>query len=148
MTSLQLDDSKTLQAIGILADVLDELSGPERLECLMAANALRQVLETRSENALAFANEAFESLDSDVRNQIHTEATDSAFKLVEQTRAARTTGGGKDKAAPLPQRPAAAPPRERKPGASPFLDAVNQRGTGASLSNTERRWSTPAVPPR
>lgn len=144
MTSLQLDDTKTLQAIGILADVLDELSGPERLECLMAANALRQVLETRSENALAFANEAFESLDSDVRNQIHTEATDNAFKLVEQVRAARNAGGDKGKATPLPSRPAAVPPRDRKPGASPFLDAVNQRGLG----NTERRWSTPAVPPR
>lgn len=122
MTTLSLNDPLTLRAIGILADVLDDLSGPERLECLMAANALRQVLETRSENALAFANEAFSSLEPDVRRQIQTDATDSAVKALE-------------KAGEKAAKPAARAVRER--GASPFLDAIN---TGKSGGKSERRW--------
>ncbi|WP_049974686.1 hypothetical protein [Azospirillum sp. B4] len=117
--NLRLNDTKTLQAIGILADVLDDLSGPERLECLMAANALRQVLETRSENALVFAREAFESLESDVRRQIHTDATEAAIKVVATTRAQGTLRASRD----------------RKSTGSPFLDAINAGGM-----KTERKW--------
>ena len=116
--AVRLNDPKTLQAIGILADVLDELSGPERLECLMAANALRQVLETKSETALAFARQAFESLDPGVRRQIQTDATDTAIKVIEATRKGAPASKGKAKG-PI----------------SPVLDAINAGGM-----KTERKW--------
>ncbi|HYE51917.1 MAG TPA: hypothetical protein VEB20_20150 [Azospirillaceae bacterium] len=115
--AVRLNDPKTLQAIGILADVLDELSGPERLECLMAANALRQVLETKSETALNFARQAFESLDPGVRRQIQTEATDAAIKVIEENRKG------------------AARPKKPQGPVSPILDAINAGGM-----KTERKW--------
>ncbi|ACI99430.1 MULTISPECIES: hypothetical protein [Rhodospirillales] len=117
---VRLSDPATLEAIRILADVLDEIAGPEKLECLMAANALRQVLETQSETALNFARQAFESLDPQVRRQIQTDATDSAVRVMQETRKARASGA-------MPKRP---------PGpSSPFLDAINSGGM-----KTERKW--------
>lgn len=114
---VRLSDPATLEAIRILADVLDEIAGPEKLECLMAANALRQVLETRSETALNFARQAFESLEPQVRRQIQTDATDSAIRVMEENRRTRASGT-------TPKRPA-----------SPFLDAINSGGM-----KTERKW--------
>lgn len=120
--SMQLNDSRTLEAIGILANVLDEMAGPERLECLMAANALRQVLETQSETALNFARQAFESLDSDIRVEIRDEATEAAFKVVEQRgKAAKVANQRLIRPAPK--------------SASPVLDAINRGGM-----RTERKW--------
>jgi hypothetical protein len=118
--ALRTNDNATLQAMGILADSLDHLSGPEHLDCMMAANAIRQVLETKSEMALRFARQAFESLDSDIRRQVHSDATDSAIKLMRDAK-----------------RGAAITPKKKSSG-SPFLDAVN-RGQGANLK-TERKW--------
>lgn len=121
MTPVPLNDPKTLEAIGILASVLDEITGPERLECLMAANALRQVVETKSETAMNFARQAFESLDGDVRRRIESDATESAINLLERSR--RTVN-------PRLQRPA--PP---KAPSSTVLDAINAGGM-----RTERKW--------
>ncbi|QJE71937.1 hypothetical protein HHL28_01355 [Aerophototrophica crusticola] len=118
--SLQLNDPKMLEAIGILANVLDDITGPERLECLMAANALRQVVETKSESALTFAQQAFESLEPDVRRRIHTDATETAIKVME--RANRRTN-------PRLSRPAG------KPSGGGILDALNTGGL-----KTERKW--------
>ena len=123
MADLPLDDPKTLEARGILAGVLDDVTGPERLECLMAANALRQVVETRSETALNFARQAFESLDGDVRRRIQTDATSTAIKILDRTR----TGTN-----PRLQRPAGIP----KSTGSTFLDAIN----GSGGMRTERKW--------
>ncbi|MFY8092715.1 MAG: hypothetical protein ACOVN0_04455 [Niveispirillum sp.] len=118
--SVELNDPKTLEAIGILAGALDDVTGPERLECLMAANALRQVVETRSENALQFAQQAFESLDEGVRRRVETDATTTAIKVVEQANKK-----------PNPRMVRAQRP---KAGGS-FLDALN----GGQLK-TERKW--------
>ena len=119
--ALRSNDGKTLEAMGILADSLDHLSGPEHLDCMMAANAIRQVLETKSEMALRFARQAFESLDGDIRRQVHSDATDSAIKLMK-----------------VAKRGAAITPKKRSTG-SPFLDAVN-RGQSSSALKTERKW--------
>ena len=118
--SLELNDPKTLEAIGILANTLDDITGPERLECLMAANALRQVVETQSENALNFAREAFQSLDGDIRRRVETDATDTAVKVMEQAR----------------RKPNPRMVRASKPKAgNSFLDALN----GGQMK-TERKW--------
>ncbi|MFV3076436.1 hypothetical protein [Niveispirillum fermenti] len=118
--SVELKDPKTLEAIGILANALDDVTGPERLECLMAANALRQVVESQSENALSFAQQAFESLDSDVRRRVENDATTTAIKVVEQAR----------------RRPNPRMVRSGKPkGGNSFLDALN----GGQMK-TERKW--------
>lgn len=117
--SVELNDPKTLEAIGILANVLDDVTGPERLECLMAANALRQVVETRSENALTFARQAFESLDGDIRRRLETDATSTAVKAMEQAR----------------RKPNPRMLRAQKSSGSSFLDALNAGGL-----KTERKW--------
>jgi len=123
---VRLNDPTTLQAIGILADVLDDITGPERLECLMAANALRQVVETQSQTALNFARQAFESLPGGVRHKIHTDATEAAVQVVQRHRdqGPRIIAGRLARPAP-------------KPSASPMLDALNSGGL-----KTERKWNS------
>lgn len=120
--SMELNDDKTLEAIRILADVLDDMAGPERLECLMAANALRQVLETKSETALSFARQAFESLDPAIRQEIRSEATEAAIKVI-QIRQKAAKGPNPRLVRPAPKSP------------SPVLDAINSGGM-----RTERKW--------
>jgi len=119
--AVRLNDAKTLEAIGILAGVLDGISGPERLECMMAANALRQVLETKSETALSFARQAFDSLDGDVRQRIHDDATEAAYKAIEGMRKEGV------------RKPAARRPAQKSTG-GPVLDALN------GGMKTERKW--------
>ena len=63
MPSLRLDDDQTIQAIGILADVLDRFSGVTSLECTLVSKALRQVQQTRSQIGMDFASRAFATLD-------------------------------------------------------------------------------------
>jgi hypothetical protein len=118
--AVSLDDSKTLEAIRILADVLDDLAGPDKLECLMAANALRQVLETQSETALGFARQAFESLEPSVRDEIRSEATEAAVKVMEQKQ--KNLRGPNQRLT-----------RVTKPGGG-ILDALN------GGLRTERKW--------
>ena len=63
MPSLRLDDDQTIQAIGILADVLDRFSGVTSLECTLVSKALRQVQQTRSQIGMDFASRAFATLE-------------------------------------------------------------------------------------
>jgi hypothetical protein len=123
--TLTLNDPKTLQAIHILADVLDDVTGIERLECLMAANALRQVAETRSETALNFAKQTFDSLDADIRRRVEGDATASAEKVAHQ---------GKRKPNARMVRAASVPPATPKAVGVSILDALNGQ------MKTERRW--------
>lgn len=123
MMQLRLDDTGTLEAIRILSDVLDDMAGPEKLECLMAANALRQVLETKSETAMNFARQAFESLDPSIRVQIRSDATEVAVKLMEER-----TRLPKPSQTRLSRTPA-------KPTGATVLDAINSGGM-----RTERKW--------
>lgn len=117
--SVELKDPKTLEAIGILASTLDDITGPDRLECLMAANALRQVVETQSENALTFARQAFEGLDGDVRRRVENDATTTAIKVVEQAK----------------RKPNPRMVRAKAGKSNSFLDALN----GGQMK-TERKW--------
>lgn len=123
MMSVELNDAKTLEAIKILADVLDDMAGPERLECLMAANALRQVLSTQSETALNFARQAFESLDPAIRSEIRSEATEAAIRVIQ----------AREKAAKPSTKRLVRQPAQKGP--STILDAINGGGM-----RTERKW--------
>jgi hypothetical protein len=78
MPSLRLDDDHTIQAIGILADVLDRFSGVTSLECTLVSKALRQVQQTRSQIGMDFASRAFATLEPEVRRQIADDADDAA----------------------------------------------------------------------
>ncbi|WP_255542603.1 hypothetical protein [Azospirillum sp. INR13] len=60
---LSLDDNGTIQAIGILADVLDGVEGPGGLDTVLVSKALRQVIATKSQPAFEFASRAFNTLD-------------------------------------------------------------------------------------
>jgi len=107
MQPLRLDDDHTIRAIGILADVLDQMAGPALLECTLASKALRQVVVTRSQPGFDFAARAFSTLSPDLRRQIADNAN----------AAART-------------RRIQPPPRVEEPQHQPtsFLDALNNRG--------------------
>lgn len=80
---LSLDDNRTLQAIGILADVLDGVDGPGGLDTVLVSKALRQVIATKSLPAFEFASRAFNTLDPDVRRQVATTADTAAHGAVE-----------------------------------------------------------------
>jgi hypothetical protein len=83
MQTLSLDDNRTIQAIGILADVLDGLSGPGGLDTVVVSRALRQVIATRSYPALDFAAKAFSSLHPQVRARVQADAENAARDAVE-----------------------------------------------------------------
>ncbi|MFD1625598.1 hypothetical protein [Azospirillum griseum] len=80
---LSLDDSQTLQAIGILADVLDGVDGPGGLDTVLVSKALRQVIATKSQPAFEFASRAFNTLDPSVRRQVASNADVAARHAVE-----------------------------------------------------------------
>ncbi|WP_029006736.1 hypothetical protein [Azospirillum halopraeferens] len=115
--SLSLDDSQTIQAIGILADVLDGVSGPGGLDTVLVSKALRQVIATRSKPAFEFASRAFNTLDPGVRRQVAREADAAAHESVEL----RARVGGFLNTAP---RPAPGPAAHQ---GSNFLNALNLR---------------------
>ncbi|CAK0761750.1 DUF222 domain-containing protein [Azospirillaceae bacterium] len=130
---LLLDDARTLQAIGILADVIDGVSGPGVIDTVLVSKALRQVLATRSQPAFDFAARAFSSLDPKVKQQI---AHDADLKAHDSTDLrGRVTDiltsplmGG------TPSNPTAAsppiPPRNKNqlsPHATGLLSAINTR---------------------
>ncbi|HYD66013.1 hypothetical protein [Azospirillum sp.] len=83
METFSLDDNRTLQAIGILADVLDGVSGPGALDTVLVSKALRQVIATKSQPAFEFASKAFNTLDPSVRRQVAVEADTAARDAVE-----------------------------------------------------------------
>ncbi|MEI8394733.1 MAG: hypothetical protein WCF85_08370 [Rhodospirillaceae bacterium] len=110
---LSLDDKQTLQAIGILADALDDVSGAGVLDTVLVSKALRQVLATKSRPAFDFASRAFSTLDPDVKRQVAVDANAKAKDYV----------GGKPEE-PLPmgvRRAAVAAP-------TGILSALNARG--------------------
>lgn len=78
-----LEDNRTLQAIGILADVLDGVSGPGGLDTVLVSKALRQVIATKSQPAFEFASRAFNTLDPDVRRRVAEDADHAARDAVE-----------------------------------------------------------------
>lgn len=83
MQTLALDDDSTLEAIGILADVLDDVSDHGGLDTVLVSKALRQVIATRSQPAFDFANRAFNTLDVSVRERIAAGADNAAHEAVE-----------------------------------------------------------------
>ena len=83
MESISLDDNRTLQAIGILADVLDGVSEPGGLDTVLVSKALRQVIATRSQPAFEFASRAFNTLDPAVRRHVAESADHAARDAVE-----------------------------------------------------------------
>jgi hypothetical protein len=111
MPSLRLDDDHTIQAIGILADVLDRFSGVTSLECTLVSKALRQVQQTRSQIGMDFASRAFATLEPEIRRQIADDATDAAVEA---------SNGLK-----LPKLRA---PRPVNPAPTGLLGAINNRG--------------------
>lgn len=111
MPSLRLDDDHTIQAIGILADVLDRFSGMTSLECTLVSKALRQVQQTRSQIGMDFASRAFATLEPDVRRRIADDATDAALEVTSTMK--------------LPKLRA---PRPTAPPATGLLGAINNRG--------------------
>ena len=115
--SLSLDDSQTIQAIGILADVLDGVSGPGGLDTVLVSKALRQVIATRSKPAFEFASRAFNTLDPGVRRQVARDADAAAQESVELR---ARVGGFLNTAPRKPQGPAAHQ-------GSTFLNALNLR---------------------
>lgn len=123
MENLSLEDSRTLQAIGILADVLDKVSGPTILDTVLVSKALRQVLATRSQPAFDFASRAFMTLDPDIREKIAGDAADAAQEALKLR--GRVSGLLADK-------PRTVPGPAPKPQSQPtsFLAALNSRAFG------------------
>lgn len=118
MDKLSLDDSNTIQAIGILADVLEEVSVPGALETVLVSKALRQVIATRSAPALEFASRAFNTLDPELRRKVAVDADKSATTAVDL----RSRVGGF--LSTLPKKPETSRDRQQ---ATSFLTALNQR---------------------
>lgn len=118
---IKLDDERTIQAIGILADVLDHFSGSTQLECTLVSKALRQVQATKSQIGMDFAARAFATLEPEVRRQIADEAEEAA----------------QDFAAGSGRLPRLRPPRPDSPEAAVhaqvtgLLNALNNRGRPA-----------------
>ena len=78
---ISLDDNQTLQAIGILADVLDGVDGPGGLDTVLVSKALRQVIATKSQPAFEFATRAFNTLDPSVRRRVGSGGDDSSLSV-------------------------------------------------------------------
>jgi len=114
---LSLDDKRTLQAIGILADALDDVSGAGVLDTVLVSKALRQVLATKSKPAFDFASRAFSTLDGDVKRQVAADADTKAREAAVQR--------GEEEPLPMGIRRAAV--------AAPtgILSALNNRGRPA-----------------
>jgi hypothetical protein len=111
MPSLRLDDDQTIQAIGILADVLDRFSGVTSLECTLVSKALRQVQQTRSQIGMDFASRAFATLEPEIRRQIADDAADAAIEATNS-----------------PRLPKLRAPRPANPAPTGLLGAINNRG--------------------
>ena len=74
MSPMPHDDKRTLEAIGILADALDGVSGAGVLDTVLVSKALRQVLATKSRPAYDFASRAFSTLAPEVKRQVAADA--------------------------------------------------------------------------
>jgi hypothetical protein len=83
MQPIALDDDNTIEAIGILADVLDGVSERGGLDTVLVSKALRQVVATRSQPAFEFATRAFNTLDPTLRQRVAENADNAAHGAVE-----------------------------------------------------------------
>lgn len=118
LSYLSLDDNRTIQAIGILADVLDTVDGQAGIDTVLVSKALRQVIANRSETAFDFAKRAFNTLDPSLRRRVAQAADDAAFDAVEL----RSRVGGFLATSTRKSRP------EEKAGtATGLLHAINNR---------------------
>ncbi len=115
--TLPLDDNRTIQAIGILADVLDGVSGPGGLDTVLVSKALRQVIATRSQPAFDFASRAFSTLDGQVKLRVAREAQIAARDAVEL----------RGRVAGFLQHARRAPPTDAQPFNTGLLAALNRR---------------------
>lgn len=118
---ISLDDAITLQAIGILADSLDEVSGSGILDTVLVSKALRQAMNTKSRPAFDFASRAFSTLDAHVRQQVARSASSKAKEMAVGRRR------------PLPAAPAPGPApgaRPQKSAPTGLLGAINVRSRG------------------
>lgn len=121
--SVSLEDNRTMQAIGILADVLDGLSGPGVLDTVLVSKALRQVIATRSQPAFEFAARAFSTLDPRIKRQVALDAEHAARDAAELR--GRVTG----LLSKPPTKPGAKPGPRPQPSTQPtgLLAALNTR---------------------
>jgi len=130
---LSLDDNATIQAIGILADVLDAVSGPGVLDTVLVSKALRQVMATRSQPAFDFATRAFSTLDPSLKRRVAEDADNAArdaAELRQRVAGFLNTAPRKPVASPAPPpAPQASPPSPPVQGAG-LLGALNTRGRG------------------
>ena len=117
---ISLDDNQTLQAIGILADVLDGVDGPGGLDTVLVSKALRQVIATKSQPAFEFASRAFNTLDPDVRRRVAEDADQASHDSVELR---ARVGGFLATSAKSPNSGGSATPAQ----ATSFLNALNLR---------------------
>jgi hypothetical protein len=111
MAKFRLDEDHSIDAIKILATVLDQVGGPTRQDCRLASKALRQVVATGSEPGLDLAARAFASIDPSLRREVAAVAADAAVEAGPLFRARGRR----------PRKPAAAQ-------ATGFLDALNAGG--------------------
>jgi len=144
---LSLDDAHTLQAISILADVIDGVSAPGVIDAALVSKALRQVLATRSQPAFDFASRAFSSLDPQVKRRIAREADAKARDTLELRElvdgiigSERGSERGSEKAAPAA---AAGPPSATIPGPAPRKTPSSQPTGLLSAINTRTRGNKP-----
>jgi len=114
---MSLDDKRTLQAIGILADALDDVSGAGVLDTVLVSKALRQVLATKSKPAFDFASRAFSTLDPEVKRQVAVDASDKAREKAGQLSEEALPSGVRRAAVATPA-----------PSATGILAALNTRG--------------------
>ncbi len=124
---LPLDDPRTLQAIGILADALDDVSGAGALDTVLVSKALRQVLASRSRPAFDFASRAFSTLDPEVKRQVAVDATTKAREQAARGIGRLERNERVEAAVPMNVRKAATATPPSSPG---ILGALNSRGRG------------------
>lgn len=85
-TTIALDDDRTLEAIGILADALDDETERGGLDTVLVSKALRQVIATRSQPAYDFASRAFNNLEPGLRRRVADGADEAARRSVDLRR--------------------------------------------------------------
>jgi hypothetical protein len=122
LLQLSLDDQRTLQAIGILADALEGVSGAGVIDTVLVSKALRQVLITRSRPAFDFASRAFSTLDPEVKRRVAADADNRAREHVRRQRDESSPAGVRSTGAAAPTGRVGV----RSP--SGILAALNNRG--------------------
>jgi len=112
MGETPLNEEETRKAIELLVDAVAHEIRPGVLELRLAASTLRDLLEDPSARSYALATRAFNAIDSETRRRIRVHAEQAA--VVYSTKAGRKVTVME-----------ALAPREVKPQASSFLQALN-----------------------